>query len=624
MDYKSDLRDVKFNLFEWLALGKVLAGDRYKDFEKGDLETIVEEALSVAEGELAPINEEGDRVGAQFADGKVTLPASFHKAYKTIRESGWVGATSSPEYGGMGLPVCMGAAISEFFVGANASLALAFMLSRGTGELVEEFGTEEMKGLFCEKLFSGQWAGTMCLTEAGAGSDVGASKSKAVPLGGGKYKISGEKIFITSGDHDLTPNIIHAVLARTPDAPAGTKGLSLFIVPKFKVNPDGSIGGSNDVACGNIEHKLGIHGSPTCVMVFGANDGCEGYLLGKEQEGMALMFHMMNEARYGVGIQGLGIAGTAYLHAQAFASERLQGKYFSDRSPDGPQVPIVEHPDVRRMLGTQMAYVQAMRALCYFTAWHMDMARVTEGDEQKKHQGWIELLTPICKAWCTDWGFRVTDWALQCFGGYGYTMEYPAEQYFRDARIAPIYEGTNGIQALDLCFRKLKMDGGDPVKTMMAMVNKQAQAFITDQALGSSAMQLKNALKEVQGILENLKGRMDGALYMLINAVPILDMMGHLVAGALLLEQAGLAGKKLTALQKEKGVPAGNKVEYRKFVAENAEARFYHNKIEAAVCFAHRGVPTVFAQAVAIKGNDASAMRMVLSENERMSKEDLF
>ncbi len=611
MDYKDDLRDVKFNLFEWLPLDKLLSAPRFQDFKRDDLAMILDEALKLAQGELAPTNEEGDRVGARFVDGKVVMPECFRKAYHTVAEAGWIGASADPELGGMGLPDCVGTAVNEFIMGANTSLGLTLILGRGTGHLIETFGTDEVKHRFCPKLYSGEWAGTMCLTEAGAGSDVGASKAKAVKVGDGKYKISGEKIFITSGDHDLTPNIVHAVLARTPDAPPGTKGLSLFIVPKFRINPDGSVGAPNDVAVGNIEHKLGIHGSPTCVMVFGANDGCEGYILGEECQGMAEMFQMMNAARYEVGLQGLATASTAHQHALAFAKERLQGKHYKDRTPDGPQVPIVEHPDVRRMLLTQASYAQAMRALLSFTAWSIDMTKVTEGDERKRHQGFVELLTPICKAWCTDWGFKVTDLALQCYGGYGYCTEYPAEQYLRDARIAPIYEGTNGIQALDLVFRKFKMDGGEPVKTLLAMTGKTVQALVTDPELGASAMHLRSALKEVQTILQDLAGRMDAPLVLLQNAVPILDMMGHVFAGGLLMEHAVIAKKKLAGILREKGVDPSDRKAYKTFLSDNADARFYHNKVQSAIHFCHRGVPTVFANAVAVKTSEASAYEVM-------------
>jgi len=611
MIYRDDLRDVKFNLFEWLPLDDLLKVPKYSDFARSDLATILEEALKVSQGEVAPTFEESDRVGATFSDGKVTLPESFRKAFRTVADAGWIGAGESPDYGGMGLPECVTAGVSEFLMGANSSLALALILCRGTGHLVERYGTEEMKKLFCEKLYAGHWAGTMCLTEPSAGSDVGASKAKAVKLDGGRYKITGEKIFITNGDHDLTPNIIHAVLARTPDAPPGTKGLSLFIVPKIRVKPDGSLGEPNDVRCGNIEHKLGIHGSPTCSLVFGANDGCEGYLLGEEQQGMPLMFLMMNEARYEVGLQGMAIASSAYQSALAYAKERLQSKHYKDRRADGPQVPIVEHPDVRRMLLDMAAYVQAMRALLFFSAHCLDQTHVAEGEKKEYYQGYLELLTPVCKAWCSDWGFRVTEWALQTYGGYGYTMDYPAEQLLRDQKITSIYEGTNGIQALDLVGRKFRLQGGKPVKVLLEAVGETAKAHVTDADLGASAMHLGAALKEFTSFLDSYTKRIDGMEVVLTNAVPILDMLGHLFTGHLLLQQAALAKGKLEELAFDRGVSVKNKEAYKAFLKDSGEARFYHNKVQVAKHFAHRGLPMVIALSTGAKAGEVTPMEAI-------------
>lgn len=607
MEYLDDVRDIRFNLFEWLPLDELLKTKRYGGYERDDLSMIIDEALKMAKGELAPTNEEGDRVGAQFIDNKVVVPECFRKAYKVVAENGWIGASADETYGGMGLPECVGTAVNEFVMGANTSLSLTLILGRGAGHLVEHFGSEEMQKLFCEKLYSGEWAGTMCLTEAGAGSDVGASKTKAEKIEGGKYKITGEKIFITSGDHDLTPNIVHLVLARTPGAPAGTKGLSLFIIPRNKVDAAGNVGEPNDVVVGNIEHKLGIHGSPTCTIVFGGDDGCEGYLLGEECQGMPIMFQMMNAARYEVGLQNLALASTSFQHALAYSRERLQGKHFKDRSSDGPQVPIIEHPDVRRMLLSQMSYVYAMRAILSFTAWTLDKIKVTEGDEQKYHQGVVEFMTPICKAWCTDWGFRSIDWGMQCYGGYGYTCDYPQEQYLRDARIALIYEGTNGIQALDLVFRKLRQDDGKIVKMMLSRVQKIVEDLVTDMDLGASAMLVGKALKVVGGLLEELGGKMDAPLILLPNCTLVLDMLGHVLGAGFLLEQAKLAKKALTKIIRENEIDASEKKEYHNFLKESAEAAFYHNKVQAAIHFAHRGVVNVFAEAVPLKTGESSA-----------------
>ena len=298
MEYKVDLRDMQFQLLEWLPIDELLQAQRFEEWDRESIEMVVDQALQIAQEVLAPVNEQGDRVGARFEDGRVTMPESFLPAYRTVAEGGWIGSTHDPEYGGLGLPHSVGAVINEMFSGANAGLSLTFLLTRGASDLLEAFGSDELRGLYCENLNSGRWTGTMCLTEPQAGSEVGATTTKAVPQGNGRYLITGEKIFITSGDHDLTENVVHAVLARLPDAPPGTKGLSLFIVPKVRVNPDGTLGEPNDVICGGIEHKLGIHGSATCSLLFGQDGACEGVLLGEENAGIKLMFKMINHRRY--------------------------------------------------------------------------------------------------------------------------------------------------------------------------------------------------------------------------------------------------------------------------------------------------------------------------------------
>lgn len=594
MPYRADMRDVKFNLLEWLDLDRLLQAGPYKEFDREQIEMVLEEALKVCEGSVADCNVSGDKVGAQWNDGKVTLAPGFEKAYRDLADNGWISATANPEFGGMGLPEVVGTGIGEFIMGANTSMSLTSLLTRGSAHLIESFGTEVLQKTFVEKMYSGQWAGTMCLTEPQAGSDLGDIKTKAVKQEDGTYRISGEKIFITSGEHDLTPNIIHAVLARTPEAPSGAKGISLFVVPKIRVKADGSLGEPNDVHCAGIEHKMGIHGSPTCSLVFGQNGNCEGYLLGKERLGLLLMFQMMNSARYEVGVQGMAAASAAHQAAIAYAKDRLQGRDFQNREPKAPQVPIVTHPDVRRSLLLQSAYCQAMRALLSFTAWHMDMAHITEGQAHHRHQGFVELLTPICKAWCSDRGFEVANLAMLCYGGYGYTQEYPAEQYVRDVRIAAIYEGTNCIQSLDLVGRKFKMQGGEPVKVLLAEVGATAQALAPCPTLGPSAALLGKALKTVVETSAFLQGREDGQVLTLLNAVPILECFGDLIGGHLLLQQAGLAAKKLEALGKSP--------------AESEEAAFYHNKIQAAKTYAHRVLPLIQARVVAIQAAETSPM----------------
>ncbi|HEY3400748.1 MAG TPA: acyl-CoA dehydrogenase [Geothrix sp.] len=610
MKYLDDIRDVRFNLLEWLDLDAVLKSEHYQEVDREQLGMVLDEALKVAKGSVAACNEIGDRVGAQWENGKVQLPEGFAGAFEDLASGGWISATMNPEFGGMGLPECVGTGISEFLMGANTALGLKLLLTRGAAHLIETFGSDELKAVYCEKMYTGEWTGTMCLTEAGAGSDLGALTTKAVKQADGTYLISGEKIFITSGDHELTPNIIHAVLARTPDAPAGPKGLSLFVVPKVRVNADGSLGAPNDVACAGIEHKLGIHGSPTCSLVFGTNDASQGFLLGQEGQGLAHMFQMMNAARYEVGVQGLGNASAAHQAAVAYAKERLQGRAPSAGKGAGQSL-IIEHPDVRRMLLMQSAYVQAMRALVTYTAWCMDMAHVSTGEERDRWQGLVELFTPVSKAWCSDWGFRVTEWALQTFGGYGYTMEYPAEQYLRDCKIASIYEGTNGIQALDLVGRKFRMQDGRPVKALMGLVGATVHSLASDPVLGASARQLGDAAKSLGTVLQDIPTRDNAALMMGLNAVPMLDMVGHVVAGHLLLQQAALAKGKLAALMQERAVDAADPQAVRALLAGSREAAFYQNKVQVAIHFAHRGLPLVAAQAVALLAGETAPMETV-------------
>lgn len=613
MAYKVDLRDVKFQLFEWLPTAKLLESERYADWDVDNVGMVVEEALKIAQEQMAACNVDGDRIGAQWKDGVVTMPDSFKPVFDTIAEGGWIGLLAGSDYGGMGLPEVVGTVVNEFFSGANVSLSLTLMLTRGAGAMIEHFGEDQYKAMFVEKLYAGQWGGTMCLTEAQAGSDVGASKTKATPNGDGTYQIIGEKIFITSGDQNLTENIIHLVLARTPGAPVGTKGLSLFIVPKIWVNEDGSLGEPNDVYCNNIEHKMGIHGSPTCTLVFGGNDGCRGYLLGEENEGMKLMFHMMNAARIEVGLQGCAAAGAAHQQALAYAHERLQSRHWKEmRNPEAPQVAIVEHPDVRRMLLSSQAYTEAMRAILLQTSYYLDMHHLTEGEESERYKNFVEVLTPICKAWCSEWGVQVTHWCLQVHGGYGYTAEYPAEQYMRDAEIACIYEGTNGIQALDFVARKLPMNNGQPIKELLGMAEKTFNRAKDDPELMEPAWLLAAGLKQIETISKEFLKRPDAIQLVLINSVPLLDMVGTCIGAHLLLDQALLAKGKLAGILAEHGVGGDDKKAYKTFLESNAEAAFYHNKVQTAIHFAYRALPTVPAKGAAIRSGEKAALYAIM------------
>jgi alkylation response protein AidB-like acyl-CoA dehydrogenase len=613
VEYKVDLRDIKFQLFEWLKLGEMLEHEKFADWDAENVEMVITEGLKIAQEQMAPCNEDGDRIGAQYADGKVTLPDSFKPVYQTICEGGWIGLLADPEFGGMGLPDTLGLAVSEFFNGANVSLSLTLMLTRGAGAMIAGVGTDEQKTLFVEKLYSGEWTGTMCLTEAQAGSDVGASTTKAVKQDDGSYSISGEKIFITGGDHDLAENIIHLVLARTPDAPAGTKGLSLFIIPKIRVNSDGSLGEPNDVFTNNIEEKMGIHGSPTCTLVFGQNDGCQGFLLGEELQGMKLMFHLMNAARIDVGLQGLAAAGAAHQQALGYARERLQSRHWKElRNPDAPQVAIVEHPDVRRMLLSSKSYVEAMRALLLQTAYYVDMSRLTEGEESERYHSYVEMLTPICKAWCSEWGVQVTHWCLQVHGGYGYTAEYPAEQMMRDAEIACIYEGTNGIQALDFVARKLPMNNGQTIRELLGMAEGTFKKLRNDPEMMEPAWMLAAALKQIETISKEITKRPDAIQLVLLNAPPLLDMVGTVLGAHYLMDQAVLAKKELAAILEKNSIGTDDKKAYKEFLKDNEEAAFYHNKVQTAIHFAYRALPTVAAKGAAIRSGEKTPFYAIM------------
>jgi alkylation response protein AidB-like acyl-CoA dehydrogenase len=612
MAYDVDLKDLRFQLFDWLKLESILEHPKFADWDRDNIEMVLEEALKIAQEQFDPANEPGDRQGVKLEDGKVTVPEVYQQPYRTLAEGGWVGCVNNPEYGGLGLPHLIGLAVTEFFGGSNTSLSLILLLTRGVGELVEHYGTDEMRALFCERLYTGAWTGTMCLTEPHAGSDVGASTSKAEPLENGRYAISGEKIFITFGDHDMTENVVHAVLARLPGAPQGTKGLSLFLVPKYRVNPDGSLGEPNDVVCGGVEHKMGIHGSPTCSMLFGPNGGCEGYLLGEENRGMRLMFDMMNAARLDVGLQGLSIGGAAHEAALRYARERVQGRHWTSMGDrDAQPVAIVEHPDIRRLLFTSQAYVQGMRALLLETGKFIDLAHTAEGEEAERCQAYVDLLTPVCKAWASDWGFRVTEWCLQVYGGYGYIKDYPVEQYLRDAKIASIYEGTNGIQALDLVGRKLMAHGGRTFKELLGRVASTVKHLQSDPDLAGPGFQLGAALQAIQEVAGEVPKRPDGQSVMMLNAVPFLDMLGHTLAGSFLLEQALLAREKLKALLEEKGIDPEAKESYEQILRTDTDVAFLHNKIQIAIHFAYRGLPLVKALAIAVESGEASPIEAV-------------
>ena len=457
--YKAPLRDLRFVYNELFNPAELQHLSGFEEVTPDLVEAILEEAGKFCENVLLPINRSGDEIGVRFDNGQVITPPGLKEAYQAYSENGWGALTADPEYGGQGLPKTLGIMIEEMICGANVSFGLYPGLTVGAYNALVSHGADELKQKFLPNMVAGIWSGTMCLTEPQCGTDLGMIRTKAEPQADGSYQLTGTKIFITSGEHDMTDNIIHLVLARLPDAPAGIKGISLFLVPKFMVSEDGSLGERNLVFCGSIEHKMGIHASSTCVMNF---DGATGYLVGQPHKGMQAMFVMMNAERLGVGMQGLGIGEASYQNAVAYARDRIQGRALkSALQADKPADPLWVHPDVRRMLLTMRAYTEGNRALAIWVARRLDEANHTTDPQRKQDaEAFIALMTPVVKAFMTDCGSEIANLGMQVYGGHGYIREWGMEQFVRDARIAQIYEGTNGIQALDLVGRKLPANTG--------------------------------------------------------------------------------------------------------------------------------------------------------------------
>lgn len=554
--FKADLEDIHFVLFDQLDIHNSLKDvPKYAAFDRDIYESTVAEAHRVATDVLAPINRSGDREGVKFdGKGNIVTPKGFQEAWKACAEGGWVGASADVEAGGIGLPQSIGVAVSELFSGSAMAFTMYIGLTAGVARLLYHFGPPGKKEQLSQKLFSGEWGGTMCLTEAGAGSAVGDNRCKAIRSDEpGVYYLEGEKIFISGGDQDLTTNIIHLVLARTPDAPNGTKGLSLFIVPKYLIDDDLNMGERNNAFVVGAEHKMGIHSSATCTIAMGATGPCKAWLIGKEGDGMEIMFTLMNEARIGVGVQGLAVASAAHQAALGYAKERIQGTSIANfKDANAPRVAIINHPDVRRGLMLQKVNVELMRSFAYRLAHRFDVAETSSDPAVKeKLMGEVELLVPVLKSYLSDVGFETTVLALQTFGGYGYTAEYPAEQYVRDAKITSIYEGTNGIQAMDLLGRKMRMKGGaffmgwmQDVQADLATAGAEGFGAQAD-AIGKALNQAGAAAMHLGGL--GMQGRLDAAM---MQAYPFLNLVGNVALGIEALAQARLA-KKLIASRGE-------------------------------------------------------------------------
>ena len=584
--YQPRLDDIMFTLTHVAGLEEVSKLEGLQHADPETVGTILEEAGRFFSEVMAPLNEVGDQQGSVLAgDGTVKTPDGFKEAYSKYISSGWAGAHLPEKWGGGGFPYLVGVVIEEMFKTANMAFSLAAMLTHGAVEALERHGSDEMKAAYIEKLVSGEWAGTMNLTEPEAGSDVGALRTKAVKQDDGSYRLFGTKIFITWGDQDLTENILHLVLARTPDAPAGTRGISMFLVPKYLLDDEGKPGERNDLKVVSLEHKLGIHASPTCVISYGdAGHGAVGYLVGDEQEGMRNMFTMMNMARVGVGMEGVAIGERAYQHALRFARTRVQGRPIGAETRDS--VPIIEHPDVRRMLITMKSYTEAMRSLLYLTAAEGDhLARAETEERRGLASDRLALLTPIVKAWCTDIGVEMASLGVQVHGGMGYIEETGAAQFLRDSRIAPIYEGTNGIQAIDLVLRKVPMENGAVVAGVIGEMNDELATMEGHEDLGLFREELATA---IQGLAESttwlgerlVEGDIQSAL---AGATPYLRQFGTVLGGWLMARSAVAA--------------LGEPPEFGpSFLAEKvATARFYGEQL----------LPTANGLVPAVKGGAA-------------------
>ncbi|MCC8431116.1 acyl-CoA dehydrogenase [Reyranella aquatilis] len=548
MTYTAPLADMRFALREVAGLSGVAALPGYEHATDDTIDAVLEEAAKLAGNGLAPLNREGDKVGARLENGVVRTAPGFAAIYKEFVEGGWNSLPFDPEFGGQGMPWLLATTVQEMWQAANMGFGLVLLLNQGAIDAIHHHGSEAQKATYLPKMISGEWTGTMNLTEPQAGSDLGQLKSRAVK-NGDHYLVSGQKIFITYGEHDMAENIVHLVLARTPDAPAGVRGISLFIVPKYLPGEDGKPGKRNDLRCVSLEHKLGIHASPTCVMSFGDDGGAVGYLVGEEGRGLSYMFTMMNNARLSVGIQGLAIAERAYQQAAAFARNRVQSK--DDGSPKPASVSIVHHADVRRMLMSMRSQIEAMRALGYYTAAGIDGAlKQPDRETSRKIQDRVDLLIPIVKAWFTDLGNEIASTGVQIHGGMGFVEETGAAQHLRDARILPIYEGTNGIQARDLVGRKVAKDGGETMLALVAEMRATAEAMKAApgddlEAIRAGLVAAADALEDAtKWVAHSVKAELVNAL---AGSVPFLRLAGTALGGWLLARSALVAQTKLAA-----------------------------------------------------------------------------
>jgi len=595
----ADPRDQEFLLFEVFDATKITKVEKYSAFNAKTCKMLLKAARQLAVKEVLPTNkiadvENGHPEGVKLENGQVHVPPSFREPYKKFIEGGWLAMCDEEEWGGQGLPHLLAVGCGELFTSANCSFMMYPGLTHGAGNIIKEFGSDEQKAKYLKKIFTGEWGGTMCLTEACAGSDVGALETTATKNADGTYNIVGNKIFISGGDSDLVDNIIHPVLARIEGAPSGTRGISLFLVPKYRLNEDGTPGESNDVETVGIEEKMGIHGNATCSLAFGSKGNCIGELIGEENKGMKEMFLMMNEARQGVAMQGLGFSAASYANAVNYAKERLQGPNLLEAlNPEPKSVPIIQHPDVRRQLLTMKAYVDGCRFISYYLAKCFDEMDLAETPEEKdKWQGLIEIITPIAKAYNTDKAVEVSSHGVQIYGGYGFIEEYPQAQHYRDAKITCIYEGTNGIQSMDLLGRKLGMKKGKPLMDLMgevmATIEKAKAAGLTEMA-----DKLQAALNKVGDVAMTLGSAAMSAKVMdaFGSATIFLEICGDMCMAWALAERAAIATQKLESAKKK-------------------DAPFYEGQVVTAKFFYDLMLPTAMGRMDAVKNVTSSIMEM--------------
>ena len=580
MAYKAPVRDLTFVLNEVLEIDRYSGQPGFADVSSDLVQQILEEGAKFAEEVIAPLNKVGDQEGCTWDKGKVTGPTGWKEAYQQMVEAGWPGLSSDPAFGGQGMPAIVGMAFGQFTAAASPAFSMYPGLTHGCYEALHANASDELKAIYCPKLATGEWGGTMNLTEPQCGTDLGLIRTKAVPNGDGSYNITGQKIWISSGEHDFTDNIIHLVLARIEGAPAGIKGISLFVVPKFFVNEDGSVGDRNEgVQCAGLEHKMGIHGNATCVMSY---ENAKGWLVGTENKGMAAMFVMMNEARLGTGLQGHSIGTAAYQAAVEFARDRLQGRSLTGpKNADGPADPIIVHPDVRRMLLESKAYVEGGQAFILWTALQADLQKSDDEATAQKARDYMGLITPVVKAFLTDRGFHVASLAMQVHGGSGYTEHFPASQYLRDARITLIYEGTNGVQALDLVGRKLPANGGRAIMSWFADID----AFVSDNAGNETIKPF------IDGLSDSKKKLQEATMWLMQNGMQNPDN-----AGAASTDYLHIFG--LTAMAY---VWAQMAIAAQKAIDGGSDDPFYVTKLQTGRYFVERILPDAGAHLAKLK-----------------------